>query len=190
MATKRLFIAVTVHPEDELIDRMSEFQDTFSEDRVKWVDPEVMHLTLKFLGDTNEELIPEITEKLKSLQSAHAPFNMTITGTGTFGRPGKPRVIWAGIEGEEPAQALQKGIEDITSEFGFEPEDRDFRPHLTLARVKFLKDTAKLRSMVREDQDRIFQTLPVEAFHLFESELTPQGPKYRILQSFPLEGSD
>lgn len=186
MANKRLFIAIKVQPEPALLERLKEFQRIFRNDRIKWVAPESMHLTLKFMGETDEALIPNIREKMEEVRKSHQGFKMEIKGIGTFGKPGKPRVIWAGIEGSEPARALQHTIEKATGELGFEAEQRDFKPHLTLARVKFIKHTQQLDELIKRDEKKHFQELPVTAFHLVESKLTPGGPQYKVLASFPL----
>jgi len=186
MASKRIFIALKVHPEAKLLERMQDFQKAFEKDKVKWVKPDAMHLTLKFLGETDENFIPELVEHLRPLEKTHLPFSMQLTGTGTFGKLHKPRVIWAGITGSEPAKLLQQEIETITTKLGFEAEDREFRPHLTLARVKFIRNTRLLQEMVQADQGVKFQELPVQAFYLYQSSLHPEGAKYQVLATFPL----
>jgi 2'-5' RNA ligase len=101
----------------------------------KWVHRDDFHITLQFLGSTPRRKVEEINQALQSASTAAVPFELSIGPLGTFGRPGSPSILWAGIGGDTgPLVNLQKRIAQALSPLGFEPDDRPYRPHLTLAR--------------------------------------------------------
>lgn len=154
-----------------------------------WVKPAAMHLTLRFLGDDIDpvRLTPLITA-LAAVKAA--PFTLALRGTGRFppGSRRPARVLWVGIAEQPALAALHKAIEQAVAAVGFPPEDRDFSPHITLARLK--SDGASPQVARFLEKHGAFRAAPFTAaeFHLFSSRLTPQGPHYRHEASFPLTG--
>lgn len=144
---------------------------------VRWVKPELMHVTLRFLGDTAVSLIPTITAELDHVCAQQQPFNLVISGLGCFPNRQRPRVIWAGLQGDlAQANALAAAVNAFLSPLGGEVEKRPFRPHLTLGRVK---DSRKLQGFDWgiEIEERV---VGVTAVHLIESQLNPSGPVYTV----------
>lgn len=138
MTTLRTFVGLPM-PEsyrDILSDVRRELSPGLAS-RLTWTRPEQFHLTLKFLGPTDESLLPELVPAMEqSLADAHS-FAFQAAGGGFFPPGGKPRVIWAGLsQGAEPARGLAKTVETALAPLGFAPENQPFAPHLTLARVK------------------------------------------------------
>ena len=118
------------------IGKIEEAAKTTSAD-VRWVSPGRIHLTLKFFGNIEELKIDSIAAAIRGPVSAAKPFHLNVRGTGAFPNLRSPRIIWIGLVDEEGRlAALQKEVESSLEKIGFEPEDRPFRPHLTLARVK------------------------------------------------------
>ncbi|MBI4697762.1 MAG: RNA 2',3'-cyclic phosphodiesterase [Nitrospirae bacterium] len=105
---------------------------------VRWVKPENIHLTLKFLGDVEEKNTEKITEILKDICRRFKPFALEIKGMGVFPHPRSPRVLWTGMDISDTLENLQKEIEDAMTSLGFEREDRRFTAHLTLGRFRSL----------------------------------------------------
>ncbi len=142
---------------------------------VRWVQPHLIHLTLRFLGDTAVANLPSLATALDEIATHHAPFTLTLSELGCFPNRQRPRVIWAGLSGDLPAaQKLQADIEQAVQGLGWAVEDKPFRAHLTLGRVK---DGRLLRGVewgaaVKE------LAVPVTAVHLIESQLRPSGPIY------------
>jgi len=101
----------------------------------KWVHPEDYHITLQFLGDTSQKVLDQLIPALKEAVSELEPFTLELSGTGTFGTANAPRVLWAGIRGDIPAlENLVETVLGVTKPLGFMPEDRPYRPHITVAR--------------------------------------------------------
>jgi RNA 2',3'-cyclic 3'-phosphodiesterase len=155
---------------------------------VRWVEPRGMHLTLVFLGEVEDSQLPAIENCLETACRECAPFSMRLKGTGTFPNPKRPRVYWAGIDAPRTLLDLQARIEACTVALGFEKEEREFRPHLTLARIKepIGKDrmTDALLKFKLESEP-----LAVSEVLLMQSHLSSDGATYEALRRFPLTGS-
>ncbi len=147
--------------------------------QVRWSTAENIHLTLRFLGETAENLVPEVADRLRRVCTTTTPMRLTLSEVGAFPHVRQPRVIWVGIHGDlAPLKTLQGRLEAVAIELGWEPEDRGFRPHLTLGRPR---QDARPRT---PDWARI-ETTPtdftVDSVSLIESQLAPQGATYRTL---------
>ncbi len=153
---------------------------------VKWVRPESVHLTLKFLGDVAEETVPSLAEAVGREVEASSPLRLVMQGTGVFPNPARARVVWLGLTGDlEALAALQHGVEKTAAGFGFEPEGRAFKPHLTLGRVR----SGRNRSGLLDELDRLKPEpleFTAEEVILFKSDLRPTGAVYTPLQRLPL----
>jgi RNA 2',3'-cyclic 3'-phosphodiesterase len=101
----------------------------------KWAHPDDVHITLVFMGDTEENKIPAIKDDLQASVTTLSPFTLSLTGIGTFGPPAAPSILWTGLEGQmERLTELQKAVQAALVGLGFPKEDRPYRPHITLAR--------------------------------------------------------
>lgn len=144
---------------------------------VRWVKPALMHITLRFLGDTAVSLLPAIAAQLDTITAQRAPFSLVVGGLGCFPNRKRPRVIWAGLQGDiAQAQGLVLALNELLLPLGWEPEKRPFRPHLTLGRVN---DSRQLQGLNWEMEIEAMM-VPVTAVHLIESQLRPSGPVYTI----------
>ena len=157
---------------------------------VRWVRPASIHLTLKFLGDTPAEKLPQIKEAL-AVVARHAPAcTFTAGGLGCFPNPRRPRVIWVGVQ--EPTgrlAALQDAIEEVMAPFGYPPERRGFTPHLTLGRVQrraSKSDAARIGEVVAATEVGTLARVPADHFALIRSVLKPTGAEYTTLAEFRL----
>ena len=158
--------------------------------KAKWTDPENIHLTLKFLGDTPVSCMDAIHAKLGAATAGFLPITLWAAGLSVFPGPKRPRVLWTGARGETDKLArLHKQVEDHLSAIGFEKEDRSFKAHLTLARFKGRVDPENLASVITRCGDFATDSFTVDALCLFESRLTPQGPVYRRLQRHTLKAA-
>ena len=145
--------------------------------QLTWVTPERMHLTVRFIGQADDSRTAAIEAALAP-PIAVPPFNLHVTGLGTFPPRGTPRVLWAGVDGQLDAlRGAEREVSDRLERLGIAREDRPYSPHLTLARVK---EAAGLRaaSLVEGLADRDFGSTRVDAITLFESRLSPKGPTY------------
>jgi len=156
---------------------------------IKGVRPENIHLTLKFLGNIDEEHdLPAISSLLTKVSRRHEPFEIRFTGTGAFPNLNRIRVAWIGIE----CDSLEKLADDVlrTLPKGNNEKTQRFKPHLTIGRVKFAEGARKGRELLEKYVGRDFGTLRVETFELMKSTLTPQGPIYDVLERYWLCRSD
>ncbi|HSM57803.1 MAG TPA: RNA 2',3'-cyclic phosphodiesterase [Candidatus Sulfomarinibacteraceae bacterium] len=153
---------------------------------VKWVSPQKMHLTLRFLGDTPLEKLDELFAALDRTVSAHPPFSLHLDELGCFPNRRRPRVVWVGVQGDTAqAEALRDDIEEMAAAMGWEPEQRPFRPHLTLGRVKEKGAALDLPW----GQGVAPAKIAVDAVHLFESQLRPSGAVYTVRHTSHLQGA-
>ena len=144
---------------------------------VRWVKPGLMHVTLRFLGDTAVSLLPELTTGLDHVAARHSHFTLVVSGLGCFPNRKRPRVIWAGLRGNlAPIHGLVADLNEFLAPLGWEPEKRPFRPHLTLGRVK---DSRKLQG-INWGTEIEEMVVGVTAVHLIESQLRPSGPVYTV----------
>jgi 2'-5' RNA ligase len=155
---------------------------------VRWIRPEGIHLTLKFLGEIDPDLIEGIVRKAAELVRGLGPFTVGIRGGGGFPSAKNPRVIWIGVE--DPSgmlKELQARVEAGMEELGFTREGRDYTPHLTVGRLR----SGKERGVVAQALDAIrasdLGSMEVREVILFRSHLKPTGAEYTKLGSFPLE---
>jgi RNA 2',3'-cyclic 3'-phosphodiesterase len=156
---------------------------------VKWAEPSVMHLTLRFLGEVEEEILEkEISQRLREVCSQEPAFPLRCKGVGVFPTVYKPRVFWVGVEGDGGVlQRLQDKIEKALAGFPVHSEEKAFHAHLTLGRVK-VPDRKNAWPRILEEYEKIdLGSLRVEEVVLFKSELTRTGPNYTKLQQFKLQ---
>ena len=158
---------------------------------VKWVEPGNMHLTLKFLGNVDTGLIPEVRRAMDAAASSSSRCRLEVTGVGSFPGGDRIRVIWAGLAGEvDILQHLQAALDNGLAGLGFPPEERPFRPHLTLGRVREGASRAERESCVRALAglpETPAMPFPVDSIHLIKSQLTPNGPVYSRLATSALK---
>jgi 2'-5' RNA ligase len=138
-----------------------------------------IHVTLKFLGDA------EPASVIKSLESVRAkPFDISLKGVGVFPKPDYVRVVWAGCEkGAQEMVTLHQQVETALPQF---EKEKEFHPHATLARVKFLSDKKAMADFLGKNKETAFGSFKAESFELMKSELRSSGPIYGLVKSFPL----
>lgn len=149
---------------------------------VRWVKPEGIHLTLKFLGDIGENMVDSLSERIEHAAGGFAPFSLRVAGTGVFPASGRPRVIWAGIEEPGTLGILQRAVESELQPLGFPSEKRPFHPHLTLGRVRSASRLSPLLDRLNRQRDRLFGEMTVGGVVLFRSTLLPTGAVYHRLK--------
>ncbi len=154
--------------------------------QLKLVEPPNIHVTMKFLGEVPEDKISTIADALGKAVAGTAQFNIDVRGIGVFPNLRYIRVVWAGVaEGRDEVIGLQQKIEHELGPLGFRSE-RDFVPHLTIARVKTAKQKERLATFVKEMADAEFGVTRAQAVELKQSTLTPKGPIYSTLAQIKL----
>jgi 2'-5' RNA ligase len=155
---------------------------------VKWVNPESMHLTLKFLGPTSTDLISALEEAARDACATVSPFTLSVAGAGAFPGPARPSVVWVGISDPTGAVSeLAARLETRVESLGFPREKRPYRPHLTLGRVRRAGPAPDLTSVLRSLEGIVGPSFPVNRLTLFESVLQPSGARYTPLFQVALE---
>ena len=183
--TIRAFIAINLPADvrDYLGTISADLSRQLPHGAVRWVKPDRIHLTLRFLGDTDITLLPDIRNVLDEVSTRQKRFDLYLEGFGCFPNCKRPRVLWAGVGGQlEDAIRLKDAIDRELALFGWAAEKRPFRLHLTIGRVK---DSHKAVSPTWPESSQR-PAIPVNAVHLIESELTPGGPIYTVRHSSPL----
>jgi 2'-5' RNA ligase len=191
MEQLRCFIAVELPEEVKAgLSRLQAKLKSGNQSSVKWVDPYIIHLTLKFLGNVNVDMMSQITEATAEAAQGVSPFHLEIKGLGVFPNPRRVQVIWVGVSGEvERLLQLQKGIESSLARLGFAPEARAFTPHLTLARVRERTspdEQQRFGQLISSTKFETAYSFPVEAISLMRSQLTREGAIYSRISSVKL----
>lgn len=184
---KRIFIAIKIEPGPTLLKTLNSLKAVLANEKINWVNPQNIHLTLAFLGDTDEERIKVLGIMLKRTCTGFGEFNFRLNGTGVFKELRDPRVIWAGIEGFEKLMMLNDVINTGLKDTGFRIENRPFKPHITMGRIKYLKNLTSLKSCLEMYKDTFIQNVHVEEVILYQSILRPEGPMYRSVGVFRLK---
>lgn len=150
---------------------------------MKWVRAENLHVTLKFLGYTDDAKIDAIQQVLSPVRAAE-PVSLDFRGIGFFPNEKRPRVFWAGMRASSNLAGLAADIDNAVHGLGFPLEERPLAPHLTLARFNPPRIPSPLASAVQKYRERTFGAFITREFHLFESKLKPTGAEYTKLNSF------
>jgi 2'-5' RNA ligase len=189
MAKIRSFLAVELPP--HMTSEIGKVQKDLRACRadVRWVVVERIHLTLKFFGNIEEEEIAGISSVIEDVANKRGAFTLSIRGLGAFPSIRKPRVIWLGLDGwEQSLLPLHHEIESRLEVLGFKTEEKAYRPHLTLGRVKSLKGRTDLVDLMERERDIDLGSFVVDRIVLFRSDLRPTGPIYTPLTIRELAG--
>lgn len=188
----RAFIAIELSPpiQKQLEQIVLDLQQTGSR-HVKWVRPENIHLTLKFLGESRPDELDRLSAEIRPIASAARPIELKIHGLGAFPNFKRPRVIWVGVQAPPSLIRLQQALEDAAEKIGYPREERPFSPHLTLGRVNreaSPAELARLGETIAQKPVGTLGSMTASQLILFRSVLKPAGAIYTPLAHFPLNG--
>jgi 2'-5' RNA ligase len=191
--TQRLFIAIDLSPDVRrwLEKARSVLEPGMPAGAVRWVDPQGIHITLKFLGEVAVNRIEGVRAAMGQAVSGVSPFSLTVEGLGCFPNTARPRVVWAGVRAEPKLIGIQKRLEDILSATGFPRERRAFSPHLTLGRVKDGANENQLQRIGAAVESARMETpagMEAGGLCLFRSILRPSGAEYSVLYRAEISG--
>lgn len=175
----RAFAAICL--DEEVRNRISDLQARIKDlaSDVKWVEPKNFHITLKFLGDVTPGKLVSVQAALAEVARKFPAFDLSVTGTGVFPTPRRPRVVWVGTEtGREQLAALAGAVEDSLVKVGFEKEEKPFQSHITIGRIRESKPDPKLIEGLEDIDDEDLGVQRVGAITLMESVLRSGGPSY------------
>ncbi|MEX2599014.1 MAG: RNA 2',3'-cyclic phosphodiesterase [Dehalococcoidia bacterium] len=189
--TVRLFVAIELPAETRraLVGVMDTLRAKLRSP-FRWVAPEALHLTLKFIGETEKNLVPRLAQAVQDAAAETQPFRIHLSGAGVFPGRGSPRVVWAGLDGDTKAlSALQTAVEKLLADTGARPEKVPFRPHITIARVTDRlspKVTAAIQRSLEQVAFSEHDAFVVDSVSLIHSTFTANGPVYKTLDKVPL----
>ncbi len=187
MSPIRMFVAIELPPDtrdalQRIINRLKP-----SSGEVRWVKADLIHLTLKFLGEVEEGRIPDIADCIGRCVQGIPPFPLAVRELGTFPNENSPQVIWIAAADETDSLAgLHRSLEEGLAHVGFAKEKRPFSPHLTLGRLRSPRGKEAARRGLAELQQADCGSFRADGVSLIKSDLTPSGPIYTVLQSFSL----
>ena len=185
----QLFVALEVPAEvrENLASLLQSFRAVSPQ--IRWVRPENLHVTLKFIGEVPQTKLAEIRSALASVRSAQS-VTLDFRGLGFFPNEKRPRVFWTGIAASANLKTLAADIDGATERLDIPREQRPFSPHLTLARFDPPRLPETLRAPIRENAARDFGSLRASQFHLLESKLKPSGAEYTTVESFSFAAAE
>jgi 2'-5' RNA ligase len=190
-ARHRIFIAVELDPalHEAVVATQRALEDAGA--RIRWVKPTRLHFTLRFLGEITPAQVALAKIATREAAEGVAPFAITLRGLGAFPSLQRPQVVWVGVdEGAENLESLARRVEDRLVHYRFPPQDRRFRPHLTLARVRDARQWGDVVRALTRYQDVEVGTQTVRAVCVMESRLTPQGPIYTRVEEVSLQAHE
>lgn len=180
----RLFWAIEIP--DEIKSKLASVQEELKklDLHAKWVEKQNIHLTVKFLGETDASMATDIKNSVLSALEGTSPFRISVSGFGTFGNPA--RVIWSGIRDDDKKLfELHSKVDRALLSLGFEAEKRAFYPHLTLARLKSQRNVKLLRNKLIAMPDTL-GSFTANSIKLFNSTLTPKGAIYEVIETIEI----
>lgn len=183
---KRLFLAIKFEVDDNFKEKLSALKSNFAAEKMKWVETENLHLTLRFFGETPEDRIPKIIKAVNSALKNQKQFSIESNQLGIFGSNYNPKVIWLGFKKEELIIKIQKQIVNELKSANYYPDRRNFVPHLTLARIKRLSDKKYFQNIINRYRYWEDFRFKIDNIQLLESKLHKSGPEYLVVEEFML----
>ena len=179
----RTFCAIELSAEvrAQLHDHVRRLREAVPEAAASWSKPENVHLTLKFFGNVPKQKLTRISDAAVRVSKQFASFEIGIGGVGVFPKPSRPQVLWIGVE--DPSgrlTELQRRVEEECAKEGFAKEDRAYKPHLTLARLRHPDGARKLAETHLQTKFSVIN-VPVTEFVVFRSQLSPKGSTYTAI---------
>lgn len=181
----RLFIGIKINPSGEVISAINKLQQNLTDANIKWVNKENYHITLKFLGETPEYYINSIDLIIQQSLFKIREFHIGLNGCDIFGK-NAPHTIWIGLQKTETLIELQTSLNKSLSELGFEAEIRNYKPHLTIGRIKHLKSIPELNKLISKTSMNINEKHEIKQVELIQSTLQPSGSTYKTIKSYKL----
>ena len=184
---KRIFIAIDINKNRALTRLVESYKLALKDEKIRWVEPANIHLTLAFLGETDEDQVSKAGKIMREAANNYESFEITFNGTDVFRDISQPRVIWLGIEAPQSLYDLREVICEALKEEGLYRDKKPFRPHLTLGRMKYIANKNVLADILKSSGSYDLPSQTVNELILYESILKPDGPVYRLLREVRLK---
>ncbi len=179
----RAFIAIDIGRKNEIIELMNDFKEI--KGKFKLVEPENVHLTLKFLGEVREDMIEKIKDAIEKSVEGVNPFTASLEGLGVFPSMDYMRVLWIGFKDEGQTKKIAFRLEEELQKYGFKREKK-FTPHITIARIKSKEGKEEIKKFIEKHKGKNFGEVECREIHLKKSILRPEGPIYETIQEIKL----
>ncbi len=186
---KRIFAAIKIQLPPPVLTGFKQMRDALCRERITWVNPELMHLTIKFFGETPENSLSAIEHCLGQAVENVAEFPLAIEGTGIFGSSYQPKVIWFGVKEPESVNNLAAAVNEQLKTIGIFPDRQNFVPHLTIARIKQISQPRYFQQVIDQYKNLQGEYGNINEMMLYESILRKEGPMYIPLKRFALRTS-
>jgi len=184
----RTFIALEIPLSPNSLMLLGNLKQSLSNNKIRWVNLNTLHLTLFFLGETNALQVKSVESVFRDYASQFAPVELTVKGAGTFGHKANPKVLWLGVEGNEALHDLHTIINKKVEPIGFAPDKRGFNPHITVGRIKDVSSLCDFYDSVSSFKGVTFQHSLIEKITFYKSTLTPSGAMYTPIAEQRLMG--
>ncbi len=184
----RVFIAIDIEP--GILKGIGSLQKELGRDMpsskgVKWVRPDLIHLTLKFLGDIDEKSVDKVKRVVANAAERQAGFSINVGGLGVFGRPA--RVLWVGVDRSVELGGFRAGLEKYLVKAGMKEDAQKYSAHLTIARINNFKASKAVAMLAKEHEKTQFGSFFADSVCIYKSELTSDGPEYTLLSRTKLQ---
>ena len=176
----RAFISADIRPNEALVSILRGLGNARAD--LKIVKPELLHLTLKFLGDTEESLVDEIAARMMRACEGIQPFTITLKGMGAFPSLSNIRVVWVGIEAGKQLEDIASKLDESMKDLGYERDKHGFKPHLTVSRTRSARNIANVQEILKANAISDFGQYLIDRILLKKSVLSPKGPTYSVVR--------
>ncbi len=181
---KKIFLAINIPISPECNSQIDTLHRNFNFMKIRWVEPQYMHLTLKYFGPTDDSTIAKIIDILEGFLSSQTPFALQINRLAMFGSKGAPRVLWLGIEEEEMLKELVHNIQKKLNKLGLYSDNQNFVPHISIGRIIKTNSNSFFQKQIKKFQYFPQQHIEIKSVALLESIISNSGVEYRVVKEF------
>ena len=183
---KRLFVAIKLIPDNNTLKIYNSLRNDLNYNKIRWVEPEKFHLTLKFIGQTDETKLPIIIDSIKKTIENNGAIKIIINKIGIFGSSYNPRIIWLGVSKNEELKTLANKLINNLAKIGFKKDRQNFIPHFTIGRISQIADKQLFNNSLEKKRQDIHQQLIIEEVILYESIFNRKKHEYKEITNFPI----
>jgi 2'-5' RNA ligase len=184
---KRTFLAIQIPFNEEFLEYHKNLKTALQKDNIKWVEKDLLHLTIQFFGNIPGHYIKKYIEDCKTVIPTIPSFECAFTELGIFGSKYAPKVLWLGMTAEEELKQMKQQLLQAFIQNGYKPDRQNFVPHLTLGRIKQIQSKQYFQKVMDKYRQSPDFSFTIKKVHLYESILHKEGPEYKTIESFELK---
>lgn len=186
----RTFIAIKIVPEKKLADLFSTLKDSLNNENINWADVDNLHLTLRFIGETEKKQVDEIIRLIDEVAQQFHQFQFCLSDAGFFKSKNQPRILFFAVDNGFKLKQLADEIDEKIVSLGFSREERLFNPHLTIGRIKFIQNKTAFYDLINQYKGTEIQKIEVSEIVYYQSILTSAGAIYKPIKIFRLNNQE